>query len=169
MLLAGDEFGNSQSGNNNAYAQDNEIGWLDWSGLYEDPGFLDEVRELVWLRRENPLLRLDDYVHGSLDREQSVIEIHWINKRGEIKQSDEWQGSRAFSVLIEEHFSDGGYSGVIMLINRYEERTEIKLPLSTESRQWHPAFTTGPEQTQLAGGHAVTVPGLSLTLLVSDQ
>ena len=66
MLLAGDEFGNSQQGNNNAYAQDNETGWLDWSGLQEDPDFVDQVRELVWLRRESALLRIEEYVHGNL-------------------------------------------------------------------------------------------------------
>ena len=52
LLLAGDEFGNSQQGNNNAYAQDNEIGWLDWSGLDDEPLFVELARELIWLRRE---------------------------------------------------------------------------------------------------------------------
>ena len=64
MLLAGDEFGNSQRGNNNAYAQDNDIGWIDWSDIEKDPGFVDSVRMLVWLRRNHALLRHDDYRHG---------------------------------------------------------------------------------------------------------
>ena len=53
MLLAGDEFGNTQAGNNNAYAQDNETGWVDWSGLSADPGFVEAVQKLVRLRREH--------------------------------------------------------------------------------------------------------------------
>jgi glycogen operon protein len=59
MLLAGDEFGNSQHGNNNAYAQDNETGWLDWSGLAGDAQFATRVRELIRLRRDLPLLHQD--------------------------------------------------------------------------------------------------------------
>ena len=70
MLLAGDEFGNSQGGNNNAYAQDNETGWLDWSGLADDPEFVQRVRELIHLRREWPLLRLPEYVHGETGRDR---------------------------------------------------------------------------------------------------
>jgi pullulanase/glycogen debranching enzyme len=54
MLLAGDEFGNSQGGNNNAYAQDNETGWLDWHRLGEDPAFTEQVRMLIRLRGELP-------------------------------------------------------------------------------------------------------------------
>ncbi len=169
MILAGDEFGNGQGGNNNAYAQDNEIGWLDWSGLEDDPAFLDEVRELVWLRRENSLLRIDDYVHGLLEREDSIVEIHWINRDGEIKRSEEWAGSKAFSVLIEEKFGNGDYDGVIILINRFDEETKLRLPLSAEDRDWHVAFTSVADSTELVSGRSVTVPALSVALLVSGD
>ncbi len=168
LILAGDEIGHTQGGNNNAYAQDNEIGWLDWSGLDEDPEFLDEVRELVWLRRENSLLRIEDYVHGSLERSDSLVEIHWINKEGEIKQSEEWAGSRAFSVLIEEKFGDGGYSAVAIFINRYDETTRLLLPKNAEKSSWHVAFSSAAEKTDMLDGHAVNVPALSVALLRTD-
>ena len=61
MLLAGDEFGQTQLGNNNAYAQDNETAWLDWSLLDDDPGFVEAVRDLVRLRSELPGLRQPAY------------------------------------------------------------------------------------------------------------
>jgi glycogen operon protein len=57
MLLAGDEFGQTQQGNNNAYAQDNETAWLDWSLLHDDPEFLQAIKALVHLRNELPTLR----------------------------------------------------------------------------------------------------------------
>lgn len=169
MLLAGDEFGHTQCGNNNAYAQDNEIGWLDWSGLDEDPGFLDEIRELVWLRRENSLLRIDDYVHGTLERENSIVEIHWINRDGEIKQSDEWEQSRAFSVLIEEKFGTGEYSAVAIFINRHDRTTELQLPLNADNRGWHVAFCSAAGEETSLSGRAVTVPAMSVVLLESSQ
>ena len=86
MILAGDEFGNSQNGNNNAYAQDNETGWLDWSGLETDPQFTEQVRELIWLRREIPLLRLQQYVHGTLELPDGSVRVDWINQEGDTKQ-----------------------------------------------------------------------------------
>lgn len=168
LMLAGDEFGNSQAGNNNGYAQDNETGWLDWTGVSDDPGFLNDVRELVWLRRENSLLRIEDYVHGSLERDNSLVEIHWINKHGEIKQSDEWAGSRAFSVLIEEKFGDGGYDAVALFINRYDETTPLKLPKSVEEREWHIAFSSSASGDALLDGTLVTVPALSVALLKTN-
>ncbi len=168
LILAGDEIGHSQDGNNNAYAQDNDIGWLDWSGLEDDPEFLEEVRELVWLRRENSLLRIEDYVHGSLERSDSLVEIHWINRDGEIKRSEEWAGSRAFSVLIEEKFGDGGYSAVAIFINRYDETTRLLLPKNAEKTSWHVAFSTSAGKAALLDGHAVNVPALSVVLLKSD-
>lgn len=168
LILAGDEIGHTQGGNNNAYAQDNDIGWLDWAGLEDDPEFLDEVRELVWLRRENSLLRIEDYVHGSLERSDSLVEIHWINKQGEIKQSKEWAGSRAFSVLIEEKFGDGGYSAVAIFINRYDETTRLLLPKNAEKSSWHVAFSSAADKTDMLDGHAVNVPALSVALLRTD-
>ncbi len=168
LILAGDEIGHTQGGNNNAYAQDNEIGWLDWSGLEDDPEFLDEVRELVWLRRENSLLRIEDYVHGSLERADSLVEIHWINRDGEIKQSEEWAGSRAFSVLIEEKFGDGGYSAVALFINRYDEATRLLLPKNAEKSSWHVAFSSSADKGAMLDGRAVNVPALSVALLRTD-
>ncbi len=168
LILAGDEIGHTQEGNNNAYAQDNETGWLDWSGLDDDPEFLDEVRELVWLRRENSLLRIEDYVHGSLERDDSLVEIHWINKDGEIKQSEEWAKSRAFSVLIEEKFGDGGYSAVAIFINRYDETTRLRLPENVEKESWHVAFSSSAESAAMLDRRSVDVPALSVALLRTD-
>jgi len=79
LLLAGDEFGHTQQGNNNAYAQDNDVGWLDWSRLDDDPEFATQVRELIKLRRETPLLCLQEYVHGQLETEHGVVGIRWFS------------------------------------------------------------------------------------------
>jgi glycogen operon protein len=59
MILAGDEFLRTQGGNNNAYCQDNEISWVDWSLLEDNAGFQSFVSDLIALRREHPVLRLD--------------------------------------------------------------------------------------------------------------
>src|SRR4030095_15030127 len=63
MLCAGDEIGRTQGGNNNAYCQDNEISWLDWSVDDSRRGLLDFVRKLIALRRREPVLRRRQFLH----------------------------------------------------------------------------------------------------------
>ena len=103
MLLAGDEFGNSQQGNNNAYAQDNETGWVDWSGLEEDPGFLEQVCELVRLRRQMPLLRQARYIHGRMPTYRGWCDIEWLHPDGRPMQHEDWNGSRQLALLFSTH------------------------------------------------------------------
>ena len=103
MLLAGDEFGNSQQGNNNAYAQDNDTGWLDWQGLERDPEFTDAVRALVRIRRRSPLLRLsgDGYIHDGLDTDGGRVTIDWLNAEGVKLAEHEWTSGRSKLVHLE--------------------------------------------------------------------
>lgn len=72
-ILAGDEFGQSQQGNNNAYAQDNETAWLDWHGAAADAGFVGEVRELLRLRRATPALRSGSFVTEFNDGDHAAL------------------------------------------------------------------------------------------------
>ncbi len=168
MLLAGDEFGQTQNGNNNSYAQDNETSWLDWSLLDDDPDFLEQVRELVWLRREHPLLRLDDYVHGTLQQGNSTIDIRWINKDGQTKHSDEWAHSHAFAVLLEQTSAVAQNSAVAIFINRLNESITMDLPVTINAVQWHVAFSSDEQRDQVIQERRVVVPGLSVTLLAAD-
>jgi glycogen operon protein len=75
MLLAGDEFGHTQGGNNNAYAQDNETAWLDWSLADEDFEFVGAVRELIRLRRETPALRRSKYSQSDCQHEDAFVSL----------------------------------------------------------------------------------------------
>jgi len=165
MLLAGDELGNSQDGNNNGYAQDNETSWLDWSAT--DPEFENTVRELIWLRRETRLLRLTSYLHGTLRLENSTIQNRWVNRDGKIKQSHEWESSNAFSVLIEEKAASGD-AAVAILINRDNSKTVLRLPISESSIDWRVAFSSGYSYDVAVEGLDITVPALSITLLTAD-
>jgi len=166
MLLAGDELGNTQHGNNNAYAQDNETSWLDWTEF--DEGFVDQVRELIWLRREMPLLRVSDYVHGKLEQDNGSIQIRWVNKDGQSKQSDEWASSQAFSVLIEEKNIAAADNAIAILLNRYDETTTLQVPLAGESLRWHVAFSSGENSRPSISDQGVSVPGRSITLLTAS-
>lgn len=79
MLLAGDEFGRSQRGNNNTYCQDNEISWLDWAGADHD--LLRFTRRLIALRRDHAVLRQGGHLHGNM-RDDGLRDVVWTTLDG---------------------------------------------------------------------------------------
>ena len=88
MLLSGDELGRTQHGNNNAYAQDNSISWLDWELSAEQEALIDFVADVVRLRREHPALRRRHFfAGGSGDRAQDV---RWLQPEGEEMGEVQW-------------------------------------------------------------------------------
>ena len=84
MLLAGDEFGRTQSGNNNAYCQDNEISWLDWDIAGQGPrSCIGFVREVIGLRHQYPILRRERFLDRRVQTsELGVKDVTWINAAG---------------------------------------------------------------------------------------
>jgi glycogen operon protein len=145
LLLAGDEFGNSQLGNNNAYAQDNETSWLDWSLLDEDPDFVAQARTLIRLRREEPLLRSVHYLHGE-------SEIAWRTPAGKKMAANDWRDAQAFSLLL-------GNGELVVLINGSGADAAFSLP----GEDYEVLFAT---EGSLAADAAETVlPGLSVAVL----
>jgi glycogen operon protein len=102
MLLAGDESGNSQQGNNNAYCQDNPIGWLDWEPAQADS--VELVRALLRLRATEPLLHCGDWFGGAHD--DADVRVLWRTPSGREMQVHDWHDhqQRAFGCeLIEAH------------------------------------------------------------------
>jgi len=166
LLLAGDEFGNSQHGNNNAYAQDNETGWLDWSGLERDPDFAEQVRKLISLRREIPLLRLSQYVHGTLHGDDGDVTIDWINQRGDVKHSSEWADSRAFTKVITRKAADGSMSVVAILLNAHDHAAHMRLSRSAGSQAWQVAFCSAAGDLEFEDEQTVLMPARSIALLL---
>jgi glycogen operon protein len=163
MLLAGDEFGNSQQGNNNAYAQDNPTGWLDWSGLADDPEFTNLVRDLIWVRRETALLRIEDYVHDSLPTGKGSIEIRWINADGEIKRDDEWSDSSVFTLLITAKGPGNAESSLAIAINSGLESATLRLPAIADP--WRISFSSNSQRDALKNNRTLLLGGRSIALL----
>jgi glycogen operon protein len=80
MMLAGDELGNGQDGNNNAYCQDNPLGWVDWSGAGST--FHRFVRHLIALRQAHPVLRQAQYLHGAPRPADGLADVAWLGAHG---------------------------------------------------------------------------------------
>ena len=132
MLLAGDEAGNGQCGNNNAYAQDNETGWIDWSGLESDPDFAQRVRELVHLRKRLPMLRLARYIHGPMPTDSGWCDISWLHPDGRPMNEADWNGERRLALLFSCHNEQDTESPVreatAILFNASDQDTVFLLP-----------------------------------------
>ena len=96
MLLAGDEFGRTQHGNNNAYCQDNEISWLDWSmaGGAEGSALTAFVARLIALRRDHPVLRAPRFLHGQDEPAPGIADIAWFDGLGRTMSAEVVEQSR---------------------------------------------------------------------------
>ena len=167
MLLAGDEFGNTQGGNNNAYAQDNETGWLDWTGLDDDPGFAVEVRELIHLRQEWPLLRLPEYLHGETVIGSSSVHIDWLNADGNEMDEGDWSGPAPFKVMLAESARGNEKARVAVLLNNGDEEVPFRLPNGDLAQRWRVAWSIDPVAVD-EDGHTFRAPARSISFLVSD-
>ncbi|MCG6122477.1 MAG: glycogen debranching protein GlgX [Microvirga sp.] len=131
MLLAGDEFGRSQNGNNNAYAQDNEISWLDWRRLDTPEGrsLSDFVARLTRLRREHPLLRASSYLHGA-ELAPGVRDVDWFDESGAVPTPDHWNEPHRFALAMRraEKGPDGVVRMIFFLANASTSQVHFHLP-----------------------------------------
>jgi glycogen operon protein len=103
MLLAGDEIGHTQQGNNNVYCQDNPLSWIDWQGIDTDGRELRAfVEELIRLRRAHPVFRRASFLHGEDKSAQGTPDILWLRAEGGVMDTESWQdpGRRAFGMML---------------------------------------------------------------------
>ncbi|HQS18777.1 glycogen debranching protein GlgX [Reyranella sp.] len=110
MLLGGDEFGRSQNGNNNAYCQDNEASWFDWSLLEKPDGqnLADFVSRIVALRHKHPVLRAPRFLHGLEHPAEGVADIAWFDASGEVVSTDSWNNVEDRCLVLRRASFDGG-------------------------------------------------------------
>jgi isoamylase len=163
MLLGGDEFGNSQEGNNNAYCQDNEISWYDWEKM--DSGLLAFTRKLIKLRREHPVLHRQKFFSGRPIRGTDVQDIMWFRHDGEAMTDEDWQNPHTQSLamfLAGNGLRETDKFGkpleddhLLLMLSASHEDLEFKLPDFPGCQQWELLIDTNddnaPGDPQAAG------------------
>jgi glycogen operon protein len=147
MLCAGDEFGRTQLGNNNAYCQDNAINWIDWSLAQKNAELLQFVRQLIHLRRQAPGLRRDTFLKGARGPGHEHKDVSWRHPAGNELDAGEWHDAdaRAIGVLIGHAFADlhGDMQGhLFLLCNAGDQSIRFVLPMPQRSIEWRLAFDT---------------------------
>lgn len=141
MLLAGDEFGHSQRGNNNAYAQDNEIAWLDWDRLDSRDSLLGDVRTLLALRRDEPLLRGEKHTHGNVEVRPGWPDIAWLSPAGRNMTEADWHDGRAFTLLLAEA-TDGRTRALALMLNNSNVEIAFSLGEHGGDLEWRVRYST---------------------------
>ena len=143
MLLAGDEFGRSQLGNNNGYCQDSEISWVHWDTLPDSADALRNfTRQLIKLRAAQPLLRRESWRDG--------MDIKWFNAGGGFQQSEQWDEGSTLGVYIGRHDlkqEAGIWHDVLMLFNPFEGNVPFSIPQFGEGG-WVLELTTSETANQ---------------------
>ncbi len=132
MLLAGDELGHTQNGNNNAYCQDNETTWIDWEAAQSPRNrpMNQFVSRLVALRRAHPSLRSDRYLHGRTELLPGLADVGWFDTGGEPVTAEEWNNpqGRALALRRACRLSKGGIDVTLVLMNAGGEEQTFVLP-----------------------------------------
>ncbi|KLK91785.1 glycogen debranching protein [Microvirga vignae] len=145
MLLAGDEFARTQHGNNNAYAQDNDISWIDWEGVDEDGAELFEfTRKLIQLRQSLPILRRGRFLSGVYNEELDVKDVTWLTPLGDEMTPEHWEDphARCILILLDGRAQPTGIRKrgtdvtLLLILNAHHDVVRCKLPTVTGGQAW---------------------------------
>ena len=175
MLVAGDESGRTQDGNNNAWCQDNEVSWLEWGGGGSceggDAGLFDFTRRLTSLRRDHAVFRRTTFLDGH-GREERLPDAWWFRPDGHAMRPGDWhdpevravglflhgEQTRVVTALGEPELDDS----FLLIVNPHAEAVRFELPKSHLGRQWAVELSTAELSTAELEGelHAVAAAGL---------
>jgi len=131
MLLAGDEMGRTQQGNNNAYCQDNEVSWIDWTRAErpENQALQRFTSRLIAARRAWPVLRCDTFLHGRTEPIPGVRDIEWFDEQARELTESAWHDTAARLLAVRRACpGDDGVSVSLLLMNASHEDREFTLP-----------------------------------------
>jgi glycogen operon protein len=177
MVLAGDELGRTQRGNNNAWCQDNEISWIDWSGLDTHADLLAFTRRLLRLRREHPIFRRTEFMNG-VGSPSALPDAWWFRPDGRRMTAVDWQdaGAHALGVFlngraigsVDRHGEPVADASFVLLLNAHYEDVAFALPPRRFGPRWQTELSTAypdaPEKLLTARGTTI-VTSRSLLLL----
>ena len=180
MIRAGDELGLSQAGNNNAYCQDNEISWLNWSLDEDKQEFLKFCRKLCALRRDNPVLRHRDFLQGRPIRGSGAKDISWLGTDGTELNEESWLDPHARCLglmLVGDMITETDRKGreikadtLLLLMNAHYEEIPFRLPERQGRIEWETLLDTsttgnGTQAAILPSGEQYPLAERSLAVL----
>jgi glycogen operon protein len=181
MLLAGDEFGRTQNGNNNAFCQDNRMAWIDWSLAESNSELLDFTCKVVALRNQSPVLRRRRWFEGVPLHGSGLSDIGWFTPQGEEMTDEEWGQGFVKSVAV---FLNGTIipstdlrgeavtnASFCMLFNAHSEPVEFRLPSIEWGDGWELELDTDQPTVpapapKYHSGEDIKVPARAVMVLI---
>lgn len=164
MILAGDEFCNTQFGNNNAYCQDNEISWLDWNMLSKNHDMFEFFKELIAFRKRHPLFRK---ASPGTPENYPPVSLHGINPW----QFDDSPENRVVCILLTGKLEDGRDDFIYICANAHWESHRISLPSLPNDHPWQLVINTEfaekpffPKESRLNIYHQSTLSPRSISV-----
>ncbi len=155
LLLAGDEYGRTQGGNNNAYCQDNETSWMRWNWGPRERELQAFVRRLIALRRQQPVFRRRRFFDG-LDQGHDQRDVTWLRADGQRLHDADWHDWRSRSIAL---LLNGRHTGqrdalgrpvvgdhLLVLFNSHHESVDFRLPAPPDGALWELLFDTADTQ-----------------------
>jgi glycogen operon protein len=181
LVLAGDESGRTQQGNNNAYCQDNDVSWVDWVTTEDSRQLSHFVQTLTWLRHQYPVLRRERFLTGEIGDAPGIKDVTWINASGIEMRAEDWADSnmRCFGMLMDGRAQSTGIgrrgddATMLMVLNGHHDLVKFTLPAQPGGTRWSRLIDTNmPEQeaetAALAFGHVYDVTARSLLLFALE-
>ena len=168
MLLAGDEMGRTQRGNNNAYCQDNEVSWLDWSQADAERDLLQFTETLAGLRRDHPVFRRRRFFRGRRGPDDETSDISWLTPAGQEMTQDDWGAGFAQSLAallngeaISEPDPRGGRivdAKFLLLFNVDSDPLTFTLPEASLAPGWEVVVDTSTAEASDEEDGAILMP-----------
>ena len=179
MLLGGDELGRTQGGNNNAWCQDNEISWFNWSLDERAVALKEFTRRLIRLRHEHPVFRRESFLEGTAADGAGLPDAWWFRPDGRKMTARDWnEGEPVLGLFLNgdaiptpgprgEHIEDDSF---LLLFNAHSEEREFTLPRPRLGAQWALELSTAdptaePGSRRHAAQEQLTLTAHSLLVL----
>ena len=181
MILAGDEFGRTQGGNNNAYCQDSAISWLDWDLHDKGEALVRFTRKLTALRHKYPILRHSRFLTADVNEETGVKAVTWINANGSEMSGEEWgDGStKCFGMLMDGRAQATGVrkrgddATMLLILNSWHDVVGFTMPEAPEGTGWRLLVDTNIPEDEggkaFKVGDSYQVTGRSLLLFLMER
>ncbi|HEU5209360.1 MAG TPA: glycogen debranching protein GlgX [Longimicrobiales bacterium] len=176
MINGGDEIGRTQNGNNNAYAQDNEISWYDWNLDEDQRSLLDFTRRIIAFRRAHPTLHRRHFFQGREIKGTDVKDVMWFGPSGDEMTEEEWQAPDTRAVAIRLDGREIGETDalgtpllddhLLIILNASPDTVRFCVPETLRTGDWRVRFDTCHTLPPDIGSRSeIDVAGRSLVVL----
>ena len=164
MLLMGSELGKTQSGNNNAYAQDSVLSWIDWTQADEE--LIETTAKLIALRKRHPALRNNRFLDGASHDAALIPDVEWLRPDGAPMREDDWRDGDAQTV-VAALYTDG--DRVIVILHRGTDEIVVRPPPGRDNHEWKVAFSSANHGANEDVEESLLITPRSVALLVEEK